>query len=64
MGFNSAFKGLIGGWTKFNKWVYERKNRRARYDIEWHKPETTYLVWSCRENGPNLTTKIMIHWKP
>jgi len=20
-------------------------------------PETTYLVWSCRENGPNATTK-------
>ena len=26
--------------------------------------KTTYLVWSCRENGPSATTKIMIHWKP
>ena len=22
-----------------------------------HNPETTRLVWSCRENGPNATTK-------
>jgi hypothetical protein len=25
---------------------------------------TTYLVWTCRENGPNAITKIMINWKP
>jgi len=37
--------------------LYWRKNGRARYDIGWHNPETTYLVWSCRENGLNATTK-------
>ena len=21
-------------------------------------------VWTCRENGPNAITKIMINWKP
>jgi hypothetical protein len=29
----------------------------ASYDIGWHNPETTYLVWSCRENGLNASTK-------
>ena len=33
------------------------KNGRARYDIGWDNPKTTNLVWSCRENGPNTTTK-------
>ena len=41
---------------KTNEYIRE-KNGRARYDIGWHNPETTYLVWSCRENGPNTTTK-------
>ena len=30
---------------------------RARYDTGWHNLETTYLAWSCRQNGPNATTK-------
>jgi hypothetical protein len=29
----------------------------ARYDIGWRNPKTTYLIRSCRENGPNATTK-------
>jgi len=37
--------------------IIQRKNGRARYDIGWHNRETTYLVWSCRENGPNTTNK-------
>jgi hypothetical protein len=27
-------------------------------------PKASYLVWTCRKNGPNATTKFMIHWKP
>ena len=33
------------------------KNEQARYDIGWDNQKTTHLVWSCRENGPNATTK-------
>jgi len=25
--------------------------------LKYGVPKTTYLVWSCRENGPNATTK-------
>jgi hypothetical protein len=31
--------------------------RRKMDDIRWHNLETTYLAWSCQENGPNMTTK-------
>jgi hypothetical protein len=27
------------------------------YNMGWHNPKTTYVVWSCRENGPNASTK-------
>jgi len=33
------------------------KTEQARYDIGWDNPKTTHLVWSCRENGTNATSK-------
>jgi hypothetical protein len=37
----------------------EKWTRKIRYN-----PETTYLVWSCRENGPNATNKNYDSLKP
>ena len=34
------------------------KNRRVRYNIGLESPKTTHLVWTCRENGPNVVNKI------
>jgi hypothetical protein len=36
---------------------YIRGKMDAQDMILDDNPETTYLVWSCRENGPNATTK-------
>ena len=33
------------------------KNESARYGIRSHNPKTTYLLWPCRQNGPNAITK-------
>jgi hypothetical protein len=34
---------------------------RGKIDVQdmllYDNPKTAYLVWSCRENGPNATTK-------
>jgi hypothetical protein len=43
-------------WYEYDRMsILEEKWTRKIY--WWHNPETTYLVWSCRENGPNATIK-------
>jgi hypothetical protein len=34
---------------------YIRGKMDAQDNIGCYNPETTYLVWLCRENGPNAT---------